>query len=383
MNKLARFGRRVLARIGVRAAPLPDGGGMRGGDGARFPVEDFRRLRELQSRGPVHAAPAPNAWLVLGYDEVAAVLADPALFSSSPQRPIDTVLLGADPPHHAPVRRALAPFFSADYLTPLLAGAEEVATHLIRPEFDAVGGYAIPLTAWFGARFLGVDEAGFGRIVRAAQALHHRLPLPEPIDLDTELRRTSLYGMLGPEGGGPLGEAEAASIVSLFSTAATETAERLIARCVLVLLQRPGLRLELRDRAGLLPTYVEEVLRLFPSSPTLLREAARDTAIGGTAIPGGAQLRLSLAAANRDPAHFGDPDALRLDRPKKQHFSFGGGPHQCIGAGLGRRIATVALATLLREAPGFEAAEPLDEVDYQNLAGRLLPRRLLVRSRAS
>ena len=146
---------------------------------------------------------------------------------------------------------------------------------------------------------------------------------------------------------------------SPLATASTETAERLIARAVLILLQRDDLRRTLADEPALLPAFVEEVLRLFPPEPTLLREAVRPASVGGVEIKAGGQLRLSVAAANRDPSRFEAPHALRLDLPKRHHFAFGGGVHQCIGAGLGRRLALVALRTLLRRAPGLAPAEPL------------------------
>ena len=121
------------------------------------------------------------------------------------------------------------------------------------------------------------------------------------------------------------------------------------------------------------------MLRLFPPEPVLLREAVRPASVGGVDIKAGRQLRLSVAAANRDPSRFAEPHALRLDRPKRHHFAFGGGVHQCIGAGLGRRLALVALRTLLLRAPGLAPAEPLDALAYHDVGGRLLPRRLLVR----
>src|SRR5687768_14883653 len=121
--------------------PMPNAGPS---EGARFPVPNFAWLEELQRRGPVHALPAPNSWLVVGHKAVGAVLDDPILFSSRPQLPIDAALLGADPPSHAQVRRFLAGYFSADVLTPLVAGAESLAESLIRAEFDVIGDFAIP-----------------------------------------------------------------------------------------------------------------------------------------------------------------------------------------------------------------------------------------------
>jgi cytochrome P450 len=373
-----RLTRRILAGL-VARAPAGDGAASRS-EGAQFPVENFSWLERLQREGPVHAVPAQDGWLVVGYGAVEAVLADSASFSSRPQLPIDSVLLGADPPRHASVRRFLAGYFTAEALAPIVAGAEGVATDLIRAEFDAVGDYALPLTNWAGAALLGLDADSFGRVKRATQARHGGLPFAEPIDLDAELRRATLHERIVRDAGGLLDGSDASSLLALLATASTETAERLIARAILILLQHDDVRRALAGESGLLPAFVEEVLRLFPPEPVLLREAVRSATVCGVEIPAGAQLRLSVAAANRDPCHFEEPHALRLDRPKRHHFAFGGGIHQCIGAGLGRRLAFVALQTLLRRAPGLAPAEPLESLAYDDIGGRLLPRRLLIRS---
>ena len=204
LNRLAPFARRVLARFRV---PAPAGDAAPSlSEGAHFPVENYAWLERLQREGPVHAMPGQESWLVVGHQAVDAVLADPASFSSRPQLPIDPVLLGADPPRHAAVRRFLAGYFSADALEPIVAGAEAVAAGLIRAEFDAVGDYAVPLTDWVGATLLGIETDAFGRVKHAAQGRHGSPGGAEPVDLEAELRRASLHGRLVAEAGGLLDE---------------------------------------------------------------------------------------------------------------------------------------------------------------------------------
>jgi cytochrome P450 len=82
-------------------------------------------------------------------------------------------------------------------------------------------------------------------------------------------------------------------------------------------------------------------------------------------IPAGAAVRLCVAAANRDPARFTEPAALILERANsRQHLSFGGGVHRCVGAGLAQAEATAALRVLLRLAPRFRSVMPPDSLRF-------------------
>ena len=86
-------------------------------------------------------------------------------------------------------------------------------------------------------------------------------------------------------------------------------------------------------------------------------------------IPAGAAVRLCLAAANRDPERFEQPSALLLERANvRQHLSFGGGIHRCVGAGLAQAEATAALRVLLRLAPRFRSVVPPDSLPFAGFA---------------
>jgi cytochrome P450 len=354
------------------------GKGSPGREALDFPITGFSDLERLQRQGPVHQLPGDNVWQVVSHAAVTSALADPATFSSRPQAAIDAALLGADPPRHGQVRRFVATYFSAEAQASLLAGFDDVAAGLMEPRFDAVSGYAVPLANWVGSRLIGIEADAFVAVKEAVQARHAGRPPSTSIDLDAALRGTSLFRRFLTEASGPLTESEAASLVSLLTTASTETAERLIARAILILLQREDVKRKVVSRPLLLPAFVEEVLRLYPPEPVILRETARATQIGGTGLPAGARIRLSVAAANRDPTEFETPHDLRLDRTKNRHFAFGGGSHQCIGAGIARRMASVSLSVLLREAPNLRAAEPSGSLDYEIVGERILPKRLIV-----
>lgn len=336
------------------------------------PSSDLPRFQELLRAGPIHPQPDGHSWLVLGYHAVREVLTDPVRFSSRPHASIDEVLLGASPPRHSRVRRAVTPILASHATAAVLRDFEEQAADLVRDRFDLVAGYAVPLTEFLGSRLLGIDRATFGAIL---SALSHERTAPGAVRgrAWADLKRSDFCRELIASPEALLSEAEAVSVTGLLAMAATETTERLIVRCGVILLQRPKLRATLIGKPDRISPFIEEVLRLFPPEPTLLRETTGPVTLAGATIPGGAELRLSVATANRDPARFSEPESLRPGRRKGNHLSFGGGIHQCIGAGIGRRAAAAALKVLLRRAPDFTSPEPLESLPLIEVGGRLLP----------
>jgi cytochrome P450 len=95
----------------------------------------------------------------------------------------------------------------------------------------------------------------------------------------------------------------------------------------------------------------EEALRWEPPITTVVRRAARDCELGGVAIPAGTNVSVSVAAANRDPTRYPDPDRFDATRKNIAHLTFGGGPHLCLGMHLARMEGTVAINALLDRLP--------------------------------
>jgi cytochrome P450 len=127
-----------------------------------------------------------------------------------------------------------------------------------------------------------------------------------------------------------------------------ESTAGLLGSAVRLLAEAPALADELRANPRLLPRFVEETVRLESPFKFHYRAVRRACELGGAQLQPGDRLMLLWAAANRDPAVFEDPDALRLDRPHpKQHLGFGRGAHFCIGAPLARLEARVLLEELL------------------------------------
>jgi cytochrome P450 len=122
----------------------------------------------------------------------------------------------------------------------------------------------------------------------------------------------------------------------------------MLSHSIIFLSKNPEILKELSTTPDRIPTFIEEILRFFPTTLTLLRQTTQDVVIAGVNIPKAALVLPLLASANRDPAHFSDPDIFSLDRKRpKSHFSFGHGIHTCIGAPLARLEMRIALEVLV------------------------------------
>lgn len=130
--------------------------------------------------------------------------------------------------------------------------------------------------------------------------------------------------------------------------AGQDTSAKLIGNALRFLVDTPGLQDRLRADPGLIPDFIEEVLRLEGSTKATFRVCRRTTTVAGHEIKAGQRIMVGLAAANRDPRRWDDPLAFRTDRPKlKEHLAFGRGPHVCAGAPLARTEVRVMLERLL------------------------------------
>jgi cytochrome P450 len=150
---------------------------------------------------------------------------------------------------------------------------------------------------------------------------------------------------------GALSELEIVANAVLLVSAAIDTTTGLIANTMLCLHRHPAQLARVREDETLLASAVEETLRFEPPALSCSRFAARATELGGVALPAGANVLISIAAASRDPERFAAPDEFELARPSERSLAFGGGRHVCLGAALARLEAELAVGALLRLAP--------------------------------
>jgi pimeloyl-[acyl-carrier protein] synthase len=367
-----------------------------------YPV--FHRLR---TEDPVHWHAPFGSWIVTRYDDVVAGLLDPRL-SSDRAGPMESLAgvpelspffsyLGCrmdfrDPPAHGRLRRlAQAPFapHAIESLRPMVQRLVDGFLDRIQAQgsMDVIWDLAYPLPGTVIGELLGVpatdrdqlkkwsDEfVGFFKTVPSQTSEEdyrrsHRAARELGDYFRGVLSRSQgSAGLLGAlaraeEEGDRLSAEELSANATLLLHAGHETTTHLIGNGLLALLQHPGELQRLRDESGLIPTAVEEFLRFDSPVQLTYRRAREDFELAGRPIRKGQVVHLVLAAANRDPAHFPDPDRLDVGRTPNKHLAFGHGHHFCLGAWLARLEAQVAFETLLRRCSGLRLTE--GPVEYQ------------------
>ena len=131
----------------------------------------------------------------------------------------------------------------------------------------------------------------------------------------------------------------------------------MIGNCLRLLTEDKSLQQQLRQDRSQIPGFIEEVLRLQGSTKVTFRVARRKTRIGDREIAAGQKLVIALAAANRDPRRWEEPEKFKLGRKKNQeHLAFGRGAHTCIGAPLARTEVRALLDQLLQQTSDISLA---------------------------
>lgn len=260
------------------------------------------------------------------------------------------------------------------HLAPAVRAEAERLVAALRPDGAAElrRAFAGPLVAGVVCGLLGLDRHHVEEMLGwydAIVAAVNDLSVGRPPSVEAEAAMRALGNIVTPalrsggEGSLPvvaathaaaLTEREIVSNVAVLLFGGIETTEGMIANAVLHLLSEPhALEMVSADR-GRLPDVVEESLRLEPAAAAVDRYATTDVALGGTLIRAGDLVRISISAANRDPATFEDPHAFSCDRPNaRRHLAFAGGPHVCVAMHLARVQAHLALDVLMDGLPGL------------------------------
>jgi cytochrome P450 len=336
-------------------------------------------LARLREREPVSWLPVLDGWLVTRYDLAVAVMRDPDTFTVddprfSTARVIGPSMLSLDGAEHARHRSPFVQPFRPRQVRERFADAARAEADRLIDRFAAGAsaelrrGFAGPLAAAIVTRSLGLDAGEVPSVLgwydtivadvteitagrsdgatgrRAFTALSARVQaVIESGD------RSSLLAAAAD--GSELTSDQIVSNAAVLLFGGIETTEGMIANAILHLLQDPGRSRAARTDAATLEAAIEESLRLEPAAAVIDRYATRDVDIGGARVAAGDLVRVSIAAANRDPAVFADPDRFDLGRANRRHLAFAHGPHVCVGVHLARLEARVGIATLLERLP--------------------------------
>jgi cytochrome P450 len=354
----------------------------------------FRRFRE---EAPVHRNPN-GMWLLTRWRDVATLMADrravkmPEIalkqFKPGPFREHNAFTMNfMDPPDHGRVRGTVARWFTPRTLMDLRPRIAEVADELLsemadRDTVDLVAEFAYLLPVFVIAEMLGVpahERALFRRcsapIVAGlepdADAAVHAAADAAVVELaaylgdlaDSRRRHpggTDLLSVLvAHEAGDRLQPLELIHNAAFLLNAGHETTTNLIANGIQALLDFPDERRLMQERPELIANAVEEFLRLEPPLHLTFRRLAESYRIDSIELPARAGVIVGLAAANRDPDIFPEPDRLDVRRANaSKHVAFATGPHVCLGATLARYEGAIAIDAFLRRFPAFATATP-------------------------
>jgi cytochrome P450 len=160
------------------------------------------------------------------------------------------------------------------------------------------------------------------------------------------------------------------ALILLLILGGLETTAGALGQFVIRFAQEPEIPDLLRTRPELIPSAVEELLRLEGPFVCIGRTVRHDADIGGQTVKQGEKVLISWASANRDESEFPAPDSFDLDRSSNRHLTFGAGPHRCAGSNLARLNLRIAVHELVRRVHSIELAVPAGAIPFHSAFNR-------------
>ena len=387
-------------------------------DSKRYFSDPYPLFAQLRSKAPVLRSEIIGGWILTRYSDVESVLKDSETFSSKGRVTHLLNQLGedvqprlkllhfhfarglahSDAPEHRRLRGILAHAFTPRMIEGIRVRIREVAEENVSKlegKSDLIAELLTPLPARIVGELLGSSQEDIPDLIRWAhainglyekggriseeKALHAEAMLSEMREFVRKLvairkelrRRGSLTGeedvisALVAQGDEGLTEDELLSTAVTLFVAGHETTTHLLGNGWFALLQRPEIIDQARHRPELIANLVEEMARFDGSVPRSWRIAKRDTEISGAQIKAGDLVLPLLAAANRDPEIFTEPDQFDLQRDARKHLAYGKGVHVCLGAPLARIEAQEVISAMLRRFTNIELACRPDSLQWR------------------
>src|SRR5580658_502934 len=375
-------------------------------------ADPYPLYHRLQAENPVFWDSYMHAWVVTRYADVVRVLRDfsaarirtPEQLSAmdlSELNPMARVMvkqmLFMDPPAHKRIRSLASAAFTPQRVEALRSHIRDIVRDLLAKvkgtgRMDVIADLADPLPCIVTAEMLGVPVEDHPRLKLWSQDFAEMLGnfehnadcvpriLKSTQDMTAYFRAAMRKENLRPDGlvgsltnaeidGDRLTEEEVIANCIITLIGGQETTTNLIASGTLTLLRNPAELEKLRRNLSLVPSAVEELLRYESPVQHTARIAPQDTVIGGQQIRKGQAVIAVMAAANRDPERFPDPDRLDIAREDNRHVAFGWGAHFCFGGPLARLESQIAFEEMLKWFPHW-SLEPDPLVWRTNLGIR-------------
>jgi cytochrome P450 len=362
------------------------------------PPSLYARLQREEPVAPVRLPTGDPAFVVTRYEDTKLVLSDPR-FSNNRNRPgvarpvamaRDDSMVGMDPPDHTRLRRLVSRAFTARRAESYRPFIERTVHELLDQMADTgapadlVPSVAEPLPVAVICDLLGVPFADrvtlrelSGKLVSFTafsfeEMARARMQLRDFMADLIAIKRAApgddvMSAMIAArDEGDKLSESELVSQGMLLLVAGHESSVSHIGNAVVALLRHPDQLKLVRDDPSVLPTAIEELLRIAPPGDGgQVRVALEDTELSGTVIPAGSLVLACLPTANRDPRQFDGPDELDVTRADTRHLSLGHGGHFCLGAALLRVELQVLYPALFQRFPGLRLAVPAGDLRWQ------------------
>ena len=354
------------------------------------PNETYRRFREEcpVGRSEVH----DGFWVVSRYDDVLLVAGDPERYCSGQGIAIPATETTsrvepqeADGPRHLQIRKQMNAWFALGAVRAMRLAVEDLSASLLeeceaRGSFDLAIDYAVPLASLTMLRILGIPVEYEGPLrgnidvllhARTAEehVVNHAIAeLYECISKILDEKRTSAAadGAAGDDlinkimaveiDGAPTTVVEQFSMILSLVFAGLETSALAIASTAACLIDRPELRDRLIADPLLIPTAIDEFLRITTPVQAIGRTVTSQAQLGERTLNGGDRVLLLYGSANRDPEKFDEPEEIVLDRHPNRHVTFGYGVHRCLGRHVARLELDVALRHMLGLLPTLTLA---------------------------
>jgi cytochrome P450 len=356
-------------------------------------------LRGIRPEKPVEYSEAFGAWFVYGYNEVQQVLGDHETFSAATAAyaavQVDEKFLQGDisqmdPPKQTKYRKLIGRAFSPRVITNLEPQIQKITGELLdavqeKGSFELVADLAYPLPVRVIADLLGVGGKDFDLFKGAAfdiienmagidfvaggegaeEQIHSAEQRLQPL-LDymhgqvLERRKNPREDLLTyltqvEEEGDRLTDTEIVNVANVLLITGHITSTMMVGNTMACLDAEPDKLARVREDRSLVPTAIEEALRLLPPAATLSRATLKEVEIAGVTIPAQQMILPWVSAANRDPLQFENPDEFIPDRNPNEHIVFGHGVHYCLGTRLARLEGKIAINALLDRYPNFRS----------------------------
>ena len=371
--------------------------------------------QQLREEAPVYHCPQTGVYFISNYDLVVEVTKNEKLFSNEfsmiqagdtkqrdPEmeaimkkgfRSVNTMLT-ADPPRQRRYRSLCQKPFSASNVAKLQPYIESLAHELIddvidQGKCDWMEAFAVPMPVRMIAYILGVPVSDMdlfkewsdanvysfsagqtreGALNAARLVVDFQHYFAEKIEARKSCPTDDVLSDIvnsSADGETPMNIEECLSVISQLLVAGNETTTSTFAEGMHLLASHPEELKKVQDDPSLVPTMVEEMLRLSTPTAQMWRIAKEDCEVGGVAIPKGATMMVKFHSANRDETVFPDPDAFKVDRPNlKSQIAFGQGVHHCLGAPLARQELMVGFKVILERMTNFGLPEGQEELEF-------------------